>query len=227
MQPKQEYGYVIIDTEEKRKVFSPKVKTDQIWREAWAGNLTPDDKFWDNETYRRRISPGEGFEIVPLSEAMKFNWDKQEVGYTSDGIKWLQTNSPAYWYIESGGVLAYRRPIKQTLPAPIEQCPVAKRVADRIINRAETGMKKYGVNLERGDLTTGEWLQHLQDELLDAAAYVERLKAEDLKPVQPPKPMTEGEALNGLFRNMTTVQANLIEHGWNGYKAFIEQKGAQ
>ena len=32
--------------------------------------------------------------------------------------------------------------------------------------------------MERDDLSLQEWLQHLQDELLDAAVYVEKLKEE-------------------------------------------------
>jgi hypothetical protein len=39
-------------------------------------------------------------------------------------------------------------------------------------------MIKYGVNTERTDLTTLEWLQHLQEELMDASVYIEKLKHE-------------------------------------------------
>jgi hypothetical protein len=44
--------------------------------------------------------------------------------------------------------------------------------------RSQRGMKKYGTNLEREDLDIFEWLNHLQEELMDATLYVERLKAE-------------------------------------------------
>ena len=44
--------------------------------------------------------------------------------------------------------------------------------------RSQRGMKKYGTNLEREDLDLQEWLNHLQEELMDATLYVERLKAE-------------------------------------------------
>tara|TARA_X000001388_G_scaffold77003_1_gene76021 strand:- start:4058 stop:4273 length:216 start_codon:yes stop_codon:yes gene_type:complete len=53
-----------------------------------------------------------------------------------------------------------------------------KRVVDRIEDRAQKGLDTYGVSMERGDLSLQEWLQHLQDELLDAAVYVEKLKEE-------------------------------------------------
>jgi hypothetical protein len=44
--------------------------------------------------------------------------------------------------------------------------------------REQKGMIKYGVNTERADLTTLEWLQHLQEELMDACVYIEKLKHE-------------------------------------------------
>ena len=46
--------------------------------------------------------------------------------------------------------------------------------------RAIVGFKKYDCTTERQDLTTEQWLQHLQDELMDACVYVQRLK-KDLK----------------------------------------------
>jgi hypothetical protein len=39
-------------------------------------------------------------------------------------------------------------------------------------------MSKYGVNTMREDLSPLEWLQHLQEELMDACVYVEKLKGE-------------------------------------------------
>ena len=53
---------------------------------------------------------------------------------------------------------------------------VEDRVVQAILKRAEAGERKYGVTMERGDLNFLEWFQHLQEELLDAAVYVEKLK---------------------------------------------------
>ena len=47
--------------------------------------------------------------------------------------------------------------------------------------REERGLSKYGVNTERTDLSTLEWLQHLQEELMDGAVYVEKIKQELLE----------------------------------------------
>ena len=48
-------------------------------------------------------------------------------------------------------------------------------VVSQLREREKRGLSKYGVNTERTDLSTLEWLQHLQEELMDAAVYVERL----------------------------------------------------
>ena len=53
-----------------------------------------------------------------------------------------------------------------------------KNVIVQLRSRAEQGMSKYGVNTERSDLSTLEWLQHLQEELMDASVYIEKLKNE-------------------------------------------------
>ena len=53
---------------------------------------------------------------------------------------------------------------------------IEEKVIDKIRERAEVGLAKYGVTMEREDLTRIEWLTHLQEELLDGAVYIERLK---------------------------------------------------
>lgn len=47
---------------------------------------------------------------------------------------------------------------------------------ERLKQREERGLSKYGCTLDRTDLSTLEWLQHAQDEALDLAAYLEGLK---------------------------------------------------
>ncbi len=44
--------------------------------------------------------------------------------------------------------------------------------------RAAHGLTKYGVSTERTDFSPREWLQNLQEELMDATVYAERLKQE-------------------------------------------------
>ena len=53
-----------------------------------------------------------------------------------------------------------------------------ENVVTQLREREEQGLRKYGVNTERTDLTSLEWLQHLQEELMDASVYIEKLKNE-------------------------------------------------
>ena len=55
---------------------------------------------------------------------------------------------------------------------------IEDKVCEKIQERANVGKSKYGVTMERTDLNFLEWLQHLQEELMDAAVYVERLMQE-------------------------------------------------
>ena len=55
------------------------------------------------------------------------------------------------------------------------ECPIASTVAQKITQRSEVGLKKYGTTCGRNDLSLTDWLNHLQQELMDAAVYVEKL----------------------------------------------------
>ena len=52
------------------------------------------------------------------------------------------------------------------------------RVIEQLEQREKKGLLKYGTTTEREDLETVEWLQHLQEELMEAAVYIEKLKGE-------------------------------------------------
>ena len=43
--------------------------------------------------------------------------------------------------------------------------------------REEKGAKKYNTTTDRDDLSILEWLTHLQEELMDATIYIEKLKS--------------------------------------------------
>lgn len=45
-----------------------------------------------------------------------------------------------------------------------------------LLERSLVGLQKYGVTTERDDLTLEQWLQHLLEELLDAANYIQAAK---------------------------------------------------
>lgn len=51
-----------------------------------------------------------------------------------------------------------------------------ERNRQMLLDRSVVGLKKYGVTTERTDLNLSQWLQHLLEELLDAANYVQAAK---------------------------------------------------
>lgn len=58
------------------------------------------------------------------------------------------------------------------------QDPIVLAVMAKYYERSKRGVEKYGTTLMRDDLNTLDWLNHLQDELMDATLYLERLKKE-------------------------------------------------
>jgi len=53
---------------------------------------------------------------------------------------------------------------------------IVKAVTEAYKERSKVGIEKYGNTMEREDLSTLDWLQHLQEELMDATLYIESLK---------------------------------------------------
>ena len=54
-------------------------------------------------------------------------------------------------------------------------------VCKKILNRAKVGKSKYGTTMERNDLSFLQWMTHLQEELMDAAVYIEKIIQEKQK----------------------------------------------
>jgi hypothetical protein len=55
---------------------------------------------------------------------------------------------------------------------------IVESVINQFKQRSEAGIKKYNTTLDRTDLKPLEWLQHLQEELMDGILYLERFKKE-------------------------------------------------
>jgi hypothetical protein len=51
-------------------------------------------------------------------------------------------------------------------------------VMAKYYERSKRGQQKYGTNLDRKDVDLEGWLNHLQEELMDATLYIEKLKKE-------------------------------------------------
>lgn len=60
---------------------------------------------------------------------------------------------------------------------------VVESIRELLLQRSQTGIKKYSTTLDRTDLKPSEWCQHLLEELLDASGYVMRLKR-DLEQIE-------------------------------------------
>lgn len=55
---------------------------------------------------------------------------------------------------------------------------IVESVVVKYKERANLGLTKYGTNLDRTDLNVKDWTEHLQQELMDAVLYLEKLKSE-------------------------------------------------
>tara|TARA_R110002124_G_scaffold25682_1_gene92721 strand:- start:367 stop:552 length:186 start_codon:yes stop_codon:yes gene_type:complete len=55
---------------------------------------------------------------------------------------------------------------------------IVEAVVKSYKQRSKVGIKKYNKTMDRNDLSPLEWLQHLQEELMDATLYLEKLKKE-------------------------------------------------
>ena len=54
--------------------------------------------------------------------------------------------------------------------------PVIKTVVDKFVERSDVGFEKYGVTLDEDNAPLVAWMNHLQEELMDAVNYIEKLK---------------------------------------------------
>lgn len=72
-----------------------------------------------------------------------------------------------------GGKTVRSRPFRQ----PPKKDIYVELVKSKFEERSQRGIKKYNTTLEREDLNLVDWLNHLQEELMDATLYVEKLKS--------------------------------------------------
>ena len=54
--------------------------------------------------------------------------------------------------------------------------PVVERVVDKLKQRSDVGYKKYGITLDDDPSKVVDWLNHLQEELMDAVLYLQKAK---------------------------------------------------
>jgi len=59
-----------------------------------------------------------------------------------------------------------------------KQDSIVESVISQFKKRSEVGIAKYGVTLDRTDLSTLDWINHAQQEAMDFCLYLEKLKQE-------------------------------------------------
>ena len=52
---------------------------------------------------------------------------------------------------------------------------IEEEVCKKIMTRANIGEMKYGVTMDKEELTRKEWLIHAQEEAMDLAIYLQKL----------------------------------------------------
>ena len=60
------------------------------------------------------------------------------------------------------------------MESELEQDPIVAYVKQKFSERSQWGILKYGVTMERLDVSTIQWLRHAQEEAMDLAVYLER-----------------------------------------------------
>ena len=146
--------------------------------------------------------------MLELSTLFKANVEnlfltKQHWVYQND-ILWKTIMPTSQWYMFNH-YLGYQQEgysdlsqdqkiaiIPQTVGEPANQVGVLNvqrgksYCADSIVNsvitafigRSNVGLQKYGTTLDRDDLSILDWIQHAQEEHMDAILYLEKLKTE-------------------------------------------------
>jgi hypothetical protein len=62
--------------------------------------------------------------------------------------------------------------------------PVVERVVDKFVSRSDVGFAKYGVTLNDDKSNLFQWINHLQEELMDAVLYLQKLKESSTEEMQ-------------------------------------------
>lgn len=99
----------------------------------------------------------------------------------SDSVKkyYEDEDSDLYWKTSNtlNSKTMYPGDIEVTMDRPKKDSYV-QIVKAKFEARSQRGIEKYNTTLEHEDLNLQEWLNHLQEELMDATLYIEKLKSE-------------------------------------------------
>jgi len=116
-------------------------------------SFIPDDSNDDIEVWR---TP-DGGALVAVFEETEHGWAGSRANLSPADVQ---------------GLIAFLA-AREATPSPT--CPTAAAVARKITDRADVGLAKYGTTLAGAGLSRRELLVHMQEELMDAAVYAQRL----------------------------------------------------
>tara|TARA_R110002051_G_scaffold3811_3_gene20431 strand:+ start:2642 stop:2911 length:270 start_codon:yes stop_codon:yes gene_type:complete len=63
-----------------------------------------------------------------------------------------------------------------SLPEEMAKDPLVRKIAERMINRSNMGIKKYGNTMQTANIGLISGIENTIEELLDAAVYLEDVK---------------------------------------------------
>uniref|UniRef100_A0A6C0JQH5 Uncharacterized protein n=1 Tax=viral metagenome TaxID=1070528 RepID=A0A6C0JQH5_9ZZZZ len=66
--------------------------------------------------------------------------------------------------------------------------PIVQTVIAKFQQRSELGQKKYNTTLEANNAPFLDWVNHMQEELMDAILYLEKMKV-TYQLQEPPNPL--------------------------------------
>jgi hypothetical protein len=90
---------------------------------------------------------------------------------------------------------------------------IVESVVKQFKDRSDVGIAKYGVTLDRDDLTLIEWLEHTKQEQMDSVLYLEKA-IKELKKQNIVDIMKSDEEL-GLYANTWTGTMSTTTDGTN------------
>ena len=82
--------------------------------------------------------------------------------------------------------------------------PVVQSVVNKFVDRSDVGFAKYGKTLRDDNSDIFAWLNHLQEELMDATLYLQRLKEEITT-------LREEKALLRELNDIDVIDAFIVE----------------
>ena len=122
--------------------------------------------------------------IMPTSQWYMFN---HYLGYQKEGYSDLSQDQKIAIIPQIVGpqIVGPHIVSPQIVGSPPVYCAdsIVNSVIGAFIGRSNIGLQKYGTTLDRDDLSVLDWIQHAQEEHMDAILYLEKLKTELSKKV--------------------------------------------